>query len=161
MKKLAIGTALCLALPCLTPAAMADATVHIELADAGGNIDFSQKMDMGVGGHGDMSKAPVKMTADTASVPAGKVTFEVVNNSKSMQHEMVVAQLADGAATPPFKDADNEVDEDAAKALGEVAELDPGKSGTVTLDLKPGYYLLFCNVAGHYGAGMWTRIEVK
>ena len=34
--------------------------------------------------------------------------------------------------------------------LGEVSELDPGKSGTLTLTIKPGKYLLVCNVPGHY-----------
>jgi uncharacterized cupredoxin-like copper-binding protein len=141
--------------------ALADSIVHISLADVGGAIDFSQNLDLGVGGKGDASHAPVVMKADTASVPAGKITFEVTNDSKEIEHEMVVSPVADANAAPPFKTAENEVDEDAAQALGEVAELPPGKSGSVTLDLKPGFYVLYCNVAGHYGAGMWARLEVK
>ena len=35
----------------------------------------------------------------------------------------------------PFVAADNRVDEDAAGHLGEVSELDPGKSGALTLTL--------------------------
>jgi uncharacterized cupredoxin-like copper-binding protein len=31
-----------------------------------------------------------------------------------------------------------------------VSELDPGASGTPAVVLKPGKYLLICNVAGHY-----------
>ena len=45
--------------------------------------------------------------------------------------------------------------------LGEVSELDPGKSGTLTLKLDPGTYMLFCNIPGHYMAGMWTTVTVK
>jgi uncharacterized cupredoxin-like copper-binding protein len=141
--------------------AFADATVHVTLADVGGAIDFSEDLDLGVGGKGDGSHAPVSMTADASSVAAGQVTFEVLNNSKEIEHEMVVSALSDANAEPPFKAADNEVDEDAAQALGEVPELAPGKSGSVTLNLKPGNYVLFCNVAGHYSHGMWTKLEVK
>jgi hypothetical protein len=43
---------------------------------------------------------------------------------------------------------------------GEVSELDPGKSGSVTVALKAGKYLLICNVPGHFGAGMWTEFTV-
>ena len=48
-----------------------------------------------------------------------------------------------------------------AKSLGEVADLEPGKSGELTLDLKPGYYALFCIIQGHYMAGMWKIIAVQ
>ena len=44
---------------------------------------------------------------------------------------------------------------------GEVPELQPGTSGKVTLQLKPGVYQLFCNVPGHYAAGQRTTITVK
>ena len=37
----------------------------------------------------------------------------------------------------------------------------PTKSASLILDLAPGKYLLFCNVAGHYMAGMWATVEVK
>ncbi len=53
------------------------------------------------------------------------------------------------------------VDEDAAGHLGEVAELEPGASGSLTLTMKPGTYILYCNIPGHYAAGMWTLFTVK
>ncbi|WP_245455931.1 sulfocyanin-like copper-binding protein [Mesorhizobium sp. M7A.F.Ca.US.008.03.1.1] len=42
-----------------------------------------------------------------------------------------------------------------------MSELDPDKSGTLTVDLKAGKYLLICNVPGHYGAGMWAEFTVE
>jgi len=45
-------------------------------------------------------------------------------------------------------------------AGGEVPELDPGKSGTLSVSLQPGTYLLLCNQPGHYEAGMWTVFTV-
>jgi uncharacterized cupredoxin-like copper-binding protein len=161
MRKLLLAAGLAVAATGLSAPAWADATVHIELADVGGQIDFSKNMGLGADGKGDMKIAPVSLKADATSVPAGKVTFEVMNNSKEIEHEMVVAPIASMDAAPPFKADENEVDEDTSGAVGEVPELEPGKSGSVTLDLKPGYYILFCNVAGHYGAGMWAKFEVK
>jgi uncharacterized cupredoxin-like copper-binding protein len=38
--------------------------------------------------------------------------------------------------------------------------MQPNAEKTITLDLKPGVYLLICNVPGHYAAGMWTPLTV-
>ena len=61
----------------------------------------------------------------------------------------------------PYDKAGNLVDEDAAGHLGEVSELEPGKKGALKLTLKPGTYILYCNVPGHYALGMWTLLTVK
>ena len=45
--------------------------------------------------------------------------------------------------------------------IGEVSETPPGKTGTTKLDLVPGDYVMFCNVPGHYAAGMYGRLNVK
>ncbi|WP_245474327.1 sulfocyanin-like copper-binding protein [Mesorhizobium sp. M2A.F.Ca.ET.042.01.1.1] len=67
----------------------------------------------------------------------------------------------DPTASLPYIDAENRVDEDKAGDKGEVSELDPGASGTLTVDLKPGKYVLICNVPGHFATGMWTEFTVK
>jgi uncharacterized cupredoxin-like copper-binding protein len=104
--------------------------------------------------------ATMGITASTHTVKAGDVTFDVTNTSKDLIHEMVVIPLASATTPPPYKKADMEIDEDAAGAIGEVSETDPGKSGSVTLRLKPGTYMLVCNVMGHYAMGMWTLLTV-
>lgn len=35
-----------------------------------------------------------------------------------------------------------------------------GATGWTTVNLKPGRYELLCNIAGHYGAGMFTQLTV-
>lgn len=85
-------------------------------------------------------------------VRAGKVTFTVANTGK-LGHEMIVER------TPVTVDPNGQANE--GHKSGEVPELQPGKSGKVTLNLKPGTYQLFCNVPGHYGAGQRTNITVK
>ena len=96
---------------------------------------------------------------------AGKVTFDVTNKGADMQHEMIVVQLTPQQAadptTLPYNEDSATVDEEKINDRGEVSELDPGKEGSLTLDLQPGDYMLLCNVPGHYKAGMYTIIHVS
>ncbi len=151
---LAIAASLLLALP-----AFAATTVHVKLTDQ--NTDAALAGDMGMNMSADMSQAIMFVTADTQTVPAGEVTFEVSNEAKGFVHEMIVAPAPADGTPLPYDPKTDLVDEDAAGALGEVSELAPGKSGSVTLDLKPGTYVLLCNLKGHYMAGMWTTLTVK
>ena len=77
-----------------------------------------------------------------------------------MIHEMIVMYRRDPTTLLPFIDNENRVDEDKAGDKGEVSELNPGQSGSLTVTLAPGKYVLVCNVPGHYGAGMWAEFEV-
>jgi uncharacterized cupredoxin-like copper-binding protein len=117
-------------------------------------------MGMGAGGQ-NMPMAHMGINVSSHTVAAGVVTFEVKNASKALVHEMVVSPIKDSKTPLPYIQATNKIDEDAAGHLGEVAELAPGKSGALTLTLKPGSYILYCNVAGHYALGMWTLLTVK
>jgi len=141
-----------------TPA-WAGQTVKVSLTETSADMDTSMKLGMGMGGN--MSKATMFLKPNPATVKAGEVTFEVSNDSKSVIHEMILAPIADAAKPMPYVDNENRVDEDKAGDLGEVSELDPGKNGSLTVTLKPGTYLLYCNVPGHYMAGMWATITAK
>lgn len=100
------------------------------------------------------------ITLDQAKVPSGDITFQVTNNSTDMIHEMVLAAVDDVSTQLPFIREEQRVDEDAAGDLGEVAALESGQSGALTLTLKPGTYILYCNIPGHYMARMWTLLTV-
>ena len=102
----------------------------------------------------------MQMTPDRTSAPAGQVTFQVHNASTSLVHEMIVVKTDAPPSALPYDKKKDEVEEDKIKSLGEVSELPPGKSGSLTLDLKPGAYLLFCNQPGHLQGGMQARFEV-
>jgi uncharacterized cupredoxin-like copper-binding protein len=144
--------------------------MHAE-ADAAGSIvkvsvteasaDFDPALKLGMGMAGDMAKATMFMTAVPDTVPAGEVTFELKNESKTVVHEMLVAPMSDPAKPLVFNENENRVDEEKSGDLGEVAELEPGKSGALRVTLKPGTYLLYCNIPGHYMAGMWTKVTAK
>lgn len=133
--------------------------VNVSLWDKVAEDGMATGLGMGMGG--DMSKATMGIKLSTDAVKAGKVTFEVSNTSKDNIHEMVIAPLKKGEHVLPYVASESEVDENKSGDLGEVSELDPGKEGSLTLDLKPGKYILFCNVAGHYMDGMWTLLTVN
>ncbi len=135
--------------------------VNVKLSDMGHAMDFSLNPGLGLGMKGDMSTAMLKIEADKFAVPAGLVTFKITNTSQGMEHEMVVVPIA-GMQTPlPYNDKENKIDEEAAKAAGYAPGLAPGKSGELTLDLKPGLYAMVYNIPGHYAAGMWRVIAVQ
>ncbi|MEO6352679.1 MAG: hypothetical protein ABI575_05510 [Oxalobacteraceae bacterium] len=140
--------------------------IKVSLWDRGASamnmLGHGPMMGMGMGAMGkDMPMAPMGIKLSSQTVAAGEVTFEVKNASKQMVHEMVISPLKDANDPLPYMKDSDKVDEDAAGHLGEVAELEPGKSGALRLTLKPGRYILYCNIPGHYVLGMWTLLTVK
>jgi len=141
-------------------AAFAATVVNVTLWDKGSSTPMGTDMAYMSGATMDTSKATMGVTPSPATAKTGIVTFQVTNSSKDTIHEMIVMYLADPSKPLPYISAENRVDEDKAGDKGEVSELDPGASGTLTVFLKPGKYLLICNVPGHFAAGMWTEFEV-
>ena len=127
-----------------TPCAFADGTVNVTLEDAseGGNL------------------SGMKMTATPDSVKAGRVTIHATNKSQALVHEVIVVLPPANGAPLPYDDKTGRVIEKQIKDLGEVSDLPSGKSGSLTVRLVPGNYLLICNQPNHYKAGMWTKLTV-
>ena len=149
---------------CGPPALAASTLVEVQLLDKGETsmemLGKAAPMMMG-STHAQMMMATMTIVLDKPAVPAGEVTFEVTNASKETIHEMILSPVADLATPLPYVAEAMRVDEDAAGSLGEVSELDPGKSGALTVTLGPGTYILYCNIPGHYVLGMWALLEVK
>lgn len=114
--------------------------VHLQDPSVGGGIDA------------------MKMVAEPNTVKAGMVTFQVNNQSQGLVHEMIVIKAPEDGKPLPYDTQKDMVSEDSIHSLGEVSERDPGQSGTLTLTLPPGKYILICNQAGHYKGGMWTTL---
>jgi uncharacterized cupredoxin-like copper-binding protein len=160
LKKLLLpAAALVMVVATAGPSQAAGSVVNVALWDKG--VDVPMVTNLGLGMGGDMSKATMGISATPETVKPGMVTFEVVNASKDQIHEMIVAKLADPKKPLPYLADENRVDEDKAGDLGEVSELDPGKSGALRIEMKAGTYILYCNVPGHYTTGMWTIFKVK
>ena len=143
------------------PAALAETTVKITLIDKMGSGDLSKPLGLGMGMHADMAQAKMGIAANPKSALPGMVRFDVTNQASGLVHEVQVARINDEAQVLSYDQSRNKVDIEGLQTLGAVSEIMPNKSASLILDLAPGKYLLFCNVAGHYMAGMWTVIEVK
>ncbi len=145
----------------MATAASAEAVVQVTLIGKAGTMDFSKSLNFGMGMHGDMKKALMGVNVNPKLVPRGTVKFNVTNLGSALLHEIILAEVNDENELLAYDLAKNMVDEETIQTLAQVAEIAPSKSASFTLELKPGKYLLYCNYAGHYMAGMWTVIEVK
>jgi uncharacterized cupredoxin-like copper-binding protein len=93
------------------------------------------------------------------TVPEGKVSFVVTNESTTETHEFVVLSTKTPAADFPivsFEGEANRIDEDAPGVtnVGETGDMEPGTSKLLTIDLSSGHYAVVCNLPGHYAGGM-------
>lgn len=107
------------------------------------------------------------VAAQPATVPAGKVTFDVENVGEEA-HELVVVKAA---STAELTVVEGKVDEEALPEgafIGEVEAFPADQSCEGTFDLEPGTYILFCNIVeehegapeSHYEEGMVTTFTV-
>ena len=94
------------------------------------------------------------LVPSVATASSGKVTFTVTNSGKVV-HEMVVVP---GTPTS-LKQPDGTASEDGT--LGEVSDVDVGKTQTLSITMPPGTYTLLCNLPGHYANGMYASFTVK
>lgn len=74
---------------------------------------------------------------DKTTIKAGSITINAKNNG-SLPHNVEVKELT--------KATDN---------------IDPGKTGSLTVDLKPGTYTIICNIPGHEQLGMKMTLTVQ
>ena len=97
----------------------------------------------------------------TNTVKSGPVAFEASNIAPDQIHEMLVVKTDQTPDSLPYDAGVSKIPEDKIQSLGEVSELDAGKNGALILNLQPGKYLLFCNIATHYKSGMVTSLTVN
>ena len=100
-------------------------------------------------------------TPKDVTTPAGAVTLTAPNAGKA-PHELVLIKFAGDPGKLPTK-TDGDADEGAfpkSKLPGEIGETEPGATGTLTVTLPPGKYVMLCNVPAHYKAGMYGTLTV-
>ncbi len=100
------------------------------------------------------------VTLSTDHVKPGKVLFKVKNISTDEDHELLLVKTDLAPDALPMDKDGVRVEEDKLEGLKELGDVHPGKSRDTTLTLKAGKYLLFCNEAGHFKAGMYATFTV-
>jgi uncharacterized cupredoxin-like copper-binding protein len=100
-----------------------------------------------------------KITAGRYDLRAGKVDLSVKNQGPDAHELLVVRETNSGL---PLRKDGLTVDEDAIEkqTLGTLEPGQPGKTRQLHVNLKPGRYLLLCNMSGHYLGGMHTELVV-
>ena len=99
-----------------------------------------------------------RITVDRDTMRSGIVSFDIRNDGR-VAHEFVILR-SDHAADALPREGD-EVSEHAAGKLQDEAEgIDPGKTVNLATSLKPGRYVLICNLTGHYRRGMHAGFRV-
>ena len=97
-----------------------------------------------------------KLLPAAAAAKAGKVTF-VVQNVGKLDHSFVVIKTSRAPNALPV----NGATADESGKVGRIEPFKPGQTRTLTLNLKPGKYVLLCNVPGHYKAGQFAGFQVR
>jgi uncharacterized cupredoxin-like copper-binding protein len=93
------------------------------------------------------------------SVEGGQLTLSVWNEGPTT-HEFVVVHSDQAADELPIGEDGIRVDEDAMAPVDELEEIGAKTRGILSVSLPPGHYVLFCNLDGHYLAGMRASLEV-
>jgi uncharacterized cupredoxin-like copper-binding protein len=92
-------------------------------------------------------------------VSAGEVVFTVHNHGPD-RHELIIASAN---SSLPLRTDGLTINEEVLEKR-EVGELEPGAPGsvrTLRLHLRPGRYVMFCNMAGHFLGGMHHELVVR
>ncbi|MGI8855804.1 MAG: cupredoxin domain-containing protein [Thermomicrobiales bacterium] len=74
---------------------------------------------------------------DKTTIKAGSITINVKNNGPS-PHNIEIKELSKATSN-----------------------IDPGKTATLSVDLKPGTYTIICNIPGHEQLGMKVMLTVQ
>ena len=103
-----------------------------------------------------------KVRQDAAVVPAGTVSFRILNQGPTT-HELIVVRTDRAPDKLPLQDDGLTVDEEAPgiDLLDEAGGLDIDDRQTLVLDLAAGHYVMYCNLEGHYLGGMYAALMVR
>jgi uncharacterized cupredoxin-like copper-binding protein len=103
-----------------------------------------------------------RVRQDAAVVPAGTVSFRILNQGPTT-HEVIVVRTDLAPDKLPLQPDGLTVNEEAPgiDLLDEVEGLDIDDRETLALRLAPGHFVLFGNLEGHYLGGMHEALMVR
>jgi len=102
-----------------------------------------------------------EISLDSSTASAGSATFHVTNDGPAT-HQFVILKTDDAPDALPL-DNEGNADEsaDGIANAGIIEDITPGSSKDLTVDLKPGKYVVICNLPGHYKLGMNAGLTVS
>jgi hypothetical protein len=104
-----------------------------------------------------VSEKDFRIVVTPDHIPAGETEL-VVRNQGPDTHELII--VLSRRSRLPLRLDGLTVDEEAVRAVATVEGVAPERVGRVRLRLAPGRYEVFCNMAGHFMAGMHSELVV-
>ncbi|MEP7203616.1 MAG: cupredoxin domain-containing protein [Ilumatobacteraceae bacterium] len=103
-----------------------------------------------------------KLHLTTTTAPPGQVKLRLDNSGPST-HEINVDRTDLAAKDLPIRADGLAVDEKSSllTRMGSIEVVEAGDKATLTLDLPPGHYVLYCNLEGHYLGEMYANLDVR
>lgn len=98
------------------------------------------------------------LTLDKNEAPSGRVTIDAKNDG-TVAHQIVIANTDLDADKLPVQAGI--VDVAKLKIVGKLTEFAAKTVSSDGFGLAAGRYVLFCNVPGHYQAGMHTVLTIR
>ena len=108
----------------------------------------------------DVTERDFAIKVSPRTLQAGNVVIRATNRGPD-QHELIVARVRD-SKLPLRSDGLTLSEEKLEKST--VGVLEPGQPNSVRelhVQLKPGHYVLFCNMSGHFMGGMRADVVVR
>jgi uncharacterized cupredoxin-like copper-binding protein len=101
------------------------------------------------------------LTVSPATVRAGTVTLHIENRGPST-HELNLDRTTLAPGSLPLLPNSLQVNEDSAalKSVDSIGDIRLRTTQNATVRLKPGRYVLYCNLEGHYLGGMHAELDV-
>jgi uncharacterized cupredoxin-like copper-binding protein len=140
IRALALGTVV-MGLACLAPSAFASASTP------GNRVDVTLR--------------DFKVKVSTHAVRSGRVVLHIDNHGPST-HELNLDRTDLPSGSLPLQADGLTVDEKSPRLhrIDSVEQLNLGESGDLAVRLRPGHYVLYCNLEGHYLGGMHASFDV-
>ena len=126
-----------------------------------GSSSGSSTGDSAASGGVGATEKDFSIALDPSTASAGSVTFNIDNQGPAT-HEFVVFKTDLAPDALPTA-SDGTVDEEGkgVQHIDEVEDIAAGSTQTLTTDLKPGSYVVICNLPGHYQQGMHAPLTVS
>ena len=109
----------------------------------------------------DVREVSFRLHLSQDTVPAGPVTFHIVNGADDMLHEFIVVKTDLESTNLPLDPVTSRVNEDAIEIVASQDNIEPAHSRDLNVVLGEGHYVLICNLPGHYLQGMMVDFNVK
>jgi caa(3)-type oxidase subunit IV len=109
----------------------------------------------------DVEEISFRIHVSKDTVPAGPVTFHIVNGADDMLHEFIIVKTDLESTNLPLDPVTSRVNEDAIEIVTAQDNIEPAHSRDLNVVLDPGHYVLICNLPGHYLQGMMVNFNVN